>query len=142
MRPFAGSTTYYRGYQCIELVARYLAGPLRRRSRVVANGAQAVDRYAAAYPDHVRQDRQRHQEARPPSRATSSACPTKTAFSDVGHTGIVISSSVNNAGNGTIRPMEQNCGGTTGAKGYHTYTVKAWRVKFAATAATSSGSRR
>ena len=52
-------------------------------------------------------------------------------FSDVGHTGIVISSTVSSAGNGTMRAMEQNWGGAGGTSGYHNYTVKSWRVVYA-----------
>jgi CHAP domain-containing protein len=130
VRPYAGSTTYYRGYQCIELVARYLQARYGALPGV-ANGAQAVDRYAAAYPTKfVKIANGTAKKA--PVRGDVLSLSTKTAFSDVGHTGIVISSSLNKAGTGTIKLMEQNFGGTTGAKGYHTYTVTAWRVKFAA----------
>ena len=129
VRPFAGSTTYYRGYQCIELVARYLQARYAALPGV-ANGAQAVDRYAAAYPTKFLKIAN-GTVRKAPVRGDVLSLSATSAFSDVGHTGIVISSSVDYAGNGSIKAMEQNFGGTQGAKGYHTYTVKAWRVKFA-----------
>lgn len=128
--PFAESTTYYLGYQCIELVARYLqarfgAGPGR------ANGAQAVDRYAEAYPATFWRiaNGTRH---RAPRRGDVLSLSASRRFNDVGHTGIVLSSWVGRAGNGTIRALEQNWGGPGGTRGLHTYTVRRWRVRFSA----------
>lgn len=126
--PFAGSTTYYSGYQCIELVARYLkvrfgAAPGR------ANGAQAVDRYAAAYPRTFRRIANGTRRSAPRPGDVLSLSHNRR-FNDVGHTGIVIASSVNARGNGRIRAAEENYGGSTGARGYHVYAVRNWRVVF------------
>ena len=62
---------------------------------------------------------------------TCSASRPTSRFNDVGHTGIVVTSTVNSAGNGTMRTLEQNWGGAGGASGYHNYTVKSWRVVYA-----------
>jgi hypothetical protein len=129
VRPYSGSNIYYRGYQCIELVARYLKARYNADPGV-ANGAQAVDRYAAAYPSRFVKI----------SNGTRSKAPRKgdvlslshnASFNDVGHTGVVIAASVNARGNGSIRSLEQNWGGTGGTTGYHVYTVTNWRVQYA-----------
>jgi hypothetical protein len=128
VRPFAGSTIYYRGYQCIELVARYLMARYGAAPGV-ANGAQAVDRYAAAYPKKfVKIANGTRRKA--PRRGDVLSLSAHHTFSGVGHTGIVISSSVSSAGNGTIKAMEENWGGPGGTRGYHTYPVRSWRVQF------------
>ena len=127
--PFAGSTVYYRGYQCIELVARYLEARYGAMPGV-ANGAQAVDRYAAAYPAKFTKIAN-GTKANAPRKGDVLSLSAKAAFNDVGHTGIVTSSTVSKAGNGRVRTLEQNWGGVGGARGYHVYTVKAWRVVYA-----------
>lgn len=127
--PFAGSTVYYRGYQCIELVARYLKARYGANPGM-ANGAQAVDRYVAAYPTKFVKIAN-GTKAKSPRKGDVLSLSANKAFNDVGHAGIVISSAVNSVGNGTMRAVEQNWGGTGGASGYHTYTVKSWRVIYA-----------
>jgi len=129
VRPYSGSNIYYRGYQCIELVARYLKVRYNADPGV-ANGAQAVDRYAAAYPTRFVKTANGTRK-QPPRRGDVLSLSHSRYFNDVGHTGVVISSSVNAAGNGTIRSLEQNWGGTGGTSGYHTYTVRSWRVIYA-----------
>jgi CHAP domain len=129
VRPFAGSNIYYRGYQCIELVARYLKARYGALPGV-ANGAQAVDRYAAAYPSKFTKIAN-GTKAKAPRKGDVLSLSANKHFNDVGHTGIVISSTVNSAGNGTLRALEQNWGGAGGTSGYHTYTVKSWRVVYA-----------
>ncbi len=129
VRPFAGSPVYYRGYQCIELVARFL----KARFDVdpgVANGAQAVDRYAAAYPEKFVKITN-GTRGRAPRKGDVLSLSGNRRFDDVGHTGIVVSSSVNRAGNGRIRAVEENWGGAGGNRGYHDYRIKRWRVLFA-----------
>ncbi len=128
--PFAGSRIYYRGYQCIELVARYLKARFNADPGI-ANGAQAVDRYVAAYPARFRKIANGTQHLAPRKGDVLSLSRSR-AFNDVGHTGIVISSAVGAAGNGSIVAVEQNWGGAGGTHGYHRYTVKSWRVQFAA----------
>ena len=127
--PFAGSPVYYRGYQCIELVARYLKARYGALPGV-ANGAQAVDRYAAAYPSRFTKIAN-NTVGKAPRKGDVLSLSARAAFNDVGHTGIVTSSTVDKAGNGRVRALEQNWGGTGGARGYHVYTVKAWRVVYA-----------
>jgi hypothetical protein len=128
VRPYAGSLTYYRGYQCIELVARYLKARFNADPGK-ANGAQAVDRYAAAYPARfVKIANGTRNKA--PRKGDVLSLSTNRSFSDVGHTGVVISSSVNAAGNGWVRAIEQNWGGTGGTSGFHTYPVRSWRVVY------------
>ena len=126
VRPFAGSTIYYRGYQCIELVARFLKARYGANPGV-ANGAQAVDRYAAAYPSKFIKIAN-GTKAKAPRKGDVLSLSASKSFNDVGHTGVVIYSAVNTLGNGTVRALEQNWGGAGGAAGYHNYTVKKWRV--------------
>jgi hypothetical protein len=129
VRPFVGSPIYYSGYQCIELVARYLK--LRFSADPgIANGAQAVDRYAAAYPTKFVKIAN-GTKGKAPRKGDVLSLSASWRFSDVGHTGVVVSSSVSSAGNGTMRAMEENWGGTGGTAGYHNYVVKNWRVVFA-----------
>ena len=128
VRPYAASPVYYRGYQCIELVARYLKARYNADPGK-ANGAQAVDRYAAAYPTRfVKIANGTAKQA--PRKGDVLSLSANRYFNDVGHTGIVTSSAVNSAGNGTIRSLEQNWGGTGGTTGYHNYTVSKWRVSY------------
>jgi hypothetical protein len=128
VRPYAGSPIYYRGYQCIELVARYLKARFNAEPGK-ANGAQAVDRYARAYPTKfVKIANGTRRQA--PRKGDVMSLSANKYFNDVGHTGIVISSSVSSRGNGSIRAIEQNWGGTGGTSGYHTYPVRNWRVTF------------
>jgi hypothetical protein len=129
VEPFVGSRIYYSGYQCIELVARYLK--LRFGADPgVANGAQAVDRYAAAYPTKFVKIAN-GTKGKAPRKGDVLSLSANARFSDVGHTGVVLSSTVGPAGNGTMRTMEQNWGGAGGTSGYHTYVVKCWRVVYA-----------
>jgi hypothetical protein len=125
--PYAGSTTYYRGYQCIELVARYLKARYDADAGS-ANGAQAVDSYVAAYPTKFVKIANGTKRLAPRKGDVLSLSRNKY-FNDVGHTGIVISSAVSSAGNGTLLAVEQNWGGTGGTRGYHKYAVKSWRVQ-------------
>ena len=128
VRPYVGSSTYYEGYQCIELVARYLAARYDAAPGY-ANGSQAVDRYAAVYPTKfVKINNGTVRQA--PRKGDVLSLSTSKSFNDVGHTGIVSSSTVNSAGNGTIRAVEQNFGGRTGTSGYHDYPVAKWRVVY------------
>ena len=127
--PYAGSKIYYRGYQCIELVARYLKARFNADAGV-ANGAQAVDRYVAAYPSKFLKIANGSKRLAPRKGDVLSLSTTKS-FRDVGHTGIVISSSVSSAGNGSVLAAEQNWGGAGGKRGYHRYSVKNWRVQYA-----------
>jgi hypothetical protein len=125
--PYAGSQIYYRGYQCIELVARYLKARFNADAGV-ANGAQAVDRYVRAYPSKFVKIANGSKGMAPRKGDVLSLSKSRT-FNDVGHTGIVISSSVNSAGNGTVLAVEQNWGGAGGTQGYHRYRVSSWRVQ-------------
>jgi hypothetical protein len=126
--PYAGSRIYYRGYQCIELVARYLKARYAADAGV-ANGAQAVDRYVAAYPAKFRKIANGTPHLAPRKGDVLSLSRRRT-FNDVGHTGIVISSAVGSAGNGSVLAVEQNWGGAGGTRGYHRYAVKNWRVRY------------
>jgi hypothetical protein len=129
VRPYAGSMTYYRGYQCIELVARYLKARYGADAGR-ANGAQAVDRYVRAYPAKFSKIANGTRRV-PPRKGDVLSLSTNRRFNDVGHTGIVVSSSVSSAGNGTVVAVEQNWGGAGGTRGYHRYRVRGWRVQYA-----------
>lgn len=127
--PYVGSSVYYLGYQCIELVARFLK--LRFNAEPgVANGAQAVDRYVAAYPTKFLKIAN-GTFAKAPVKGDVLSLSATSRFNDVGHTGVVISSKVDSSGNGTVRTIEENWGGAGGTSGYHNYAVKNWRVQFA-----------
>lgn len=128
VRPYAGSPTYYRGYQCIELVARYLKARFNAEPGK-ANGAQAVDRYAKVYPAKFVQIRN-GTKRKAPRKGDVMSLSGNRRFNDVGHTGIVVSSKVNRRGNGRVRAIEQNWGGAGGTSGYHNYKVRNWRVVF------------
>lgn len=128
VRPYAGSTIYYRGYQCIELVARFLQARFNAKAGV-ANGAQAVDRYASVYPTKFVKIAN-GTKRRAPRKGDVMSLSANRHFNDVGHTGIVVSSKVNSKGKGTVRAIEQNWGGAGGTSGYHKYKVRKWRVVF------------
>ena len=96
----------------------------------VANGAQAVDRYAAVYPTRFTKIAN-GTKGKAPRKGDVLSLSSRARFDDVGHTGVVISSNVSTAGNGTVRAMEENWGGTGGTSGYHDYVVKNWRVLYA-----------
>ena len=128
VRPYAGSPSYSRGYQCIELVARYLKARFNAEPGK-ANGAQAVDRYASVYPTRfVKIANGTRRKA--PRKGDVLSLSANRRFDDVGHTGIVVSSKVNSRGNGKVLAVEQNWGGTGGTSGYHRYQVRKWRVVF------------
>ena len=129
VRPYAGSTIYYGGYQCIELVARYLKARYGANAGI-ANGAQAVDRYAAAYPAKFVKI-MNGLKGKPPREGDVLSLSANKSFGGIGHTGIVVTTKVNAAGNGTLRTLEQNWGGVGGASGYHNYTVRSWHVVYA-----------
>jgi hypothetical protein len=128
VRPYTGSPIYYRGYQCIELVARYLKARFDAEPGK-ANGAQAVDRYASVYPTRFVKIAN-GTKGQAPRKGDVMSLSANRHFDDVGHTGIVISSRVDARGHGTVRAVEQNWGGPGGASGYHNYRVRSWRVVF------------
>jgi len=88
-----------------------------------------VDRYAAAYPTRFVKIANGTRFKAPRKGDVLSLSATRS-FDDVGHTGVVIASSVSSSGNGTLKAMEENWGGTGGASGYHNYTVRSWHVLF------------
>lgn len=117
----------YSGYQCVELATRWLHYRYNV-AQVKANGAQVVDNYYKANPKKfTKYSNGAVGHAPRPGDVVSFSNNSK--FSDYGHVGVVISSSVDSSGNGTIRLAEQNYGGTTGAKGYHDYKVSGWKVQ-------------
>jgi hypothetical protein len=89
---------------------QYNAGPGK------PNGAQAVDRYAAAYPTKFVKIAN-GTKSKAPRKGDVLSLSANQYFNDVGHTGVVISSSVNSSGDGTVKAMEENWGGTDGASG-------------------------
>ena len=89
-----------------------------------------MDRYVAAYPAKFRKIANGTQHLAPRKGDVLSLSRSRT-FNDVGHTGIVISSAVDSAGNGSVLAVEQNWGGAGGTRGYHRYRVKSWRVQYA-----------
>lgn len=130
VRPYSGAPNYYAGYQCVELSARYLKAKYGVGS-VTANGAQVVDNYAKANSSKFTVIGNGTKNNAPRAGDVLSLSGN-AKFSDYGHTGVVLSASVDASGNGSIRVVEQNYGGATGAQGYHDYTVKAWVVQYAA----------
>ncbi|HEX7740094.1 MAG TPA: CHAP domain-containing protein [Marmoricola sp.] len=126
--PYRHSIARYPGYQCVELTSRYLAAAYGAHTGPgTVNGAQVVDNYARRYPNLFRKfanGNRRH----PPQPGDVISFSTNPGFHGVGHTGVVAKSSISRKGNGHIVVMEQNYGGKTGKKGWHTYHVKHFRV--------------
>lgn len=123
--PYKNAPTYHPGYQCAELSARWLYHRYKVAS-IVANGAQVVDRYASTYSGTFTKVAN-GTASKAPRAGDVISFSTRSTFSDVGHVGVVISSSVNSSGNGSIVVAEQNNGGA--ANGKVTYTVTSWKVK-------------
>jgi len=126
--PYARSVARYAGYQCVELTARYLAAAYGARTPAgVVNGAQEVDSYAARYPKLFRSFKNGNRK-HPPKHGDVISFSTNRRFSDIGHSGVVLRSKINRKGNGRIKVLEQNFGGSTGADGWHLYAVKHFKV--------------
>lgn len=123
--PYKSAPTYHPGYQCAELSARWLHHRYKVAS-IVANGAQVVDLYASTYSSTFTKVANGTANKAPRAGDVISFS-TRSSFSDVGHVGVVISSSVNSSGNGSIVVAEQNNGGS--ANGKVTYVVTSWKVK-------------
>jgi hypothetical protein len=124
VRPYPGAPGYYPGYQCAELAARWLYYKYGA-AETSGNGAQKVDVYAARYPTtFVKYANGTRSHA--PAVGDVVSFSRSSAFNDIGHVGVVATSSVNTSGNGTIRLAEQN----DKAQGYLDLTVSAWRVQF------------
>jgi len=130
VRPYPGAPTTNPGYQCAELSARWLWYRYKVAS-VRANGAQIVDNYAKAYATKFTKI-SNGTKNKAPRAGDVLSLSAKSNFSDYGHTGVVISSSVNAKGNGIVTTAEENWGGTGGTAGKHVYSVKAWKVQYAA----------
>ncbi len=128
--PFLGGFASYPGYQCVELTTRYLAAADGVGPPVgVMNGAQVVDSYARRFPA-VFVSRKNGAKKHPPKRGDVISLADNGRFTGVGHTGVVLRSKINRKGNGTIKTMEQNWGGTGGNKGWHVYKVRKWKIQF------------
>jgi hypothetical protein len=124
VRPYPGAPGYYPGYQCAELAARWLYHKYGA-AETSGNGAQKVDVYAARYPSKFIKYANGTTGHAPAVGDVVSFSRSKT-FNDIGHVGVVATSSVNSSGNGTVRLAEQN----DKAQGYIDLTVRAWRAQF------------
>jgi hypothetical protein len=129
VRPYKGAPTSNPGYQCAELPARWLWYRYKVAS-VKANGAQVVDAYASRYAAKFTKVANGTAH-RAPVAGDVLSLSGNARFSDFGHTGVVVSSTVSSAGNGSITVAEQNWGGAGGSVGKHIYQVKAWKVVYA-----------
>ena len=128
--PFLGSIAVYPGYQCVELSTRYLAAADGVTPPPgIMNGAQVVDSYARRFP-RVFTKIANGTRNRAPVRGDVISLANNKRFAGVGHTGVVLWSHVNRSGNGRIKTMEQNWGGPGGAKGWHVYQVRHWKISF------------
>jgi hypothetical protein len=124
----------YGGYQCVELSVRWLWYRYKV-PEVTANGAQVVKNYAQAYPTKFTtiSNGTKNKAPQPGDVLSLSA---NSSFSDLGHTGVVVSSSVNTTtGTGKITVAEENYGGVRyrgnpGKDGIHTYDVTSWKVQY------------
>jgi hypothetical protein len=128
--PYLGSIARYPGYQCVELTARYLAAAYGAFTGPgIVNGAQVVDNYARRYPNLFTK-RHNGSVGHAPVRGDVMSFAKNGAFTGVGHSGVVLGSSVNSKGNGTVTDMEQNYGGPGGTNGKHVYVMKNWRIQW------------
>ena len=126
--PYWHSIARYHGYQCVELTSRYLAAAYGVHTGAgIVNGAQVVDNYARRYP-RLFQKFANGNRSHPPQRGDVISFATNHRFRGIGHTGVVAKSAVGRRGNGHIVVMEQNYGGKSGKKGWHTYRVKHFKV--------------
>lgn len=126
--PYHLSIARYPGYQCVELTARYLAAAYGARTGAgTVNGAQVVDNYARRYPGLFRTFKNGNR-AHPPKHGDVISFSKNRHFSDVGHAGVVLWSKLGKKGNGHVKVLEQNYGGSSGAHGWHRYKVKHFKV--------------
>ena len=112
------------GFQCVELSERFLY-ITHGWGTIGANGAQVAERYASAH--------------RAPLITNGTAGVTPhvgdvmsfskiSNFSDTGHTGVVIASSVDSSGNGTITLLSENIGLPEGTGNSSVVKVAGWHV--------------
>ncbi|HVF06159.1 MAG TPA: hypothetical protein VNA20_15055 [Frankiaceae bacterium] len=96
-----------------------------KQPNVWTNGDQVVDNYNAAYPGFF--SVYSHGAGRAPVQGDVLSMSSVSSFrgGDGGHTGVVQSSAVDGAGNGTVTLIEQN----GGSSGRTVFTVSAWRIK-------------
>jgi hypothetical protein len=126
--PYHDSIARYRGYQCVELSARYLHAAFGANTPAgVMNGSEVVNSYARRYPKLFVKYHNGAVNHAPVAGDVLSFSKTKH-FNDLGHTGVVLSSKVDSKGNGTLKDLEENYGGSGGSHGHHVYKIKNWRV--------------
>lgn len=126
--PYHDSIARYRGYQCVELSARYLHVAFGADTPAgVMNGSEVVNSYARRYPKLFVKYHNGAVHHAPVAGDVLSFSKNKH-FNDLGHTGVVLSSSVGPKGNGTLKDLEENYGGSGGSHGHHVYKIKDWRV--------------
>jgi hypothetical protein len=126
VRPYTNAPTSHPGYQCAELAARWLYHRYGVAS-TSANGAAVVKNYVAKHPTKFAKYANGAVGNAPKVGDVVSFSNSSTR-SDFGHVGVVMSSSVNSSGNGTVKLAEQNYHGTGGTAGVHSYTVTAWKI--------------
>ena len=121
---YPGALTTY-GYQCVEFVERYLYWKYGVTMPVGTNGDQVVDHYVSRYPALFKKIANGTANAAPQQGDVLSLSRV-VGFngSDGGHTAVVMSSTVDGLGNGTIRVAEEN----SAANGTSTGTVSNWVV--------------
>jgi hypothetical protein len=115
------------GFQCVELSDRFLYIS-RGWAPVVGNGAQVAKAYAAAY--HAPLIVNGTQGVAPHIGDVMSFSNSAT-FSDTGHTGVVVASSVDATGRGSITLLSENVdpSGTGNYSGSsNTFSVSNWHV--------------
>jgi len=118
--PTPNTTT--EGYQCTELVGRYL---YHRYGVQLANltGAKLVDMYARAFPSRF--EAIPNGSGRPPRAGDILSWSDTQNFNDTGHTALVVWSSVDGGGNGVVKVYEQNAG--YNATGARSINVRSWK---------------
>jgi hypothetical protein len=126
--PYAKAGVSYSGYQCAELPVRWLHKKYGLPA-LTGNGSQIVNNYYKKYKSKFSRYADGTKNHAPVAGDVISFW-SNSDQSDSGHTGVVISSSVNKSGNGWVKVAEQNYGGSVN-NGVHKYTVSKWKVKSA-----------
>jgi CHAP domain len=115
------------GYQCVEFSERYLYDRYGVTMDVLTNGDQVAAHYAANFPGLFMIVRNGTPHRAPADGDVLSLSATAGFDSAAGgHTGVVQSSSVDAAGDGTVTVIEENAT----ASGVAVLTVAGWTVRY------------
>lgn len=103
--PPAGDSLWTPGFQCTEVVGRYEWVKYGLHP-VKGNGAQDAETYASDYHRSLI----RNGTGRSPQVGDVMSFSNVSNFSDTGHTSVVVATSVNSSGNGSIKTLNEDWG--------------------------------